>query len=70
MIKKIGEENLNETTLYHGTKQSFDICSTGLDMRYGRGGLYGNGIYFADLSEISIGYRNFNPKNKYYKYFD
>ena len=56
MIKKIGEENLNETTLYHGTKQSFDICSTGLDMRYGRGGLYGNGIYFADLSEISIGF--------------
>ena len=56
LINKIGEDNLNETILYHGTGQGIDICSTGLDMRYGRGGMYGNGIYFADRSEISIGF--------------
>lgn len=58
LINKIGEENLNETTLYHGTKQGIEICSTGLDMRYGKGGLYGNGIYFADRSDISMGFSN------------
>jgi len=56
LSSKIGEENLNETTLYHGTRQEIDICSTGLDMRFAKGGQYGNGIYFADRSEISAGF--------------
>ena len=53
LSKKIGEKNLNETFLYHGTQQPIDICSSGLDIRYSGQGLYGRGIYFADKSHIS-----------------
>eukprot|EP01084_Bolivina_argentea_P118133 209664_1 len=54
----IGESNLNERYLWHGTSTDAvqNICSTGFLRDYGETMRYGNGVYFAKNAAFSTEY--------------
>eukprot|EP01083_Nonionella_stella_P190776 706465_1 len=54
----IGESNLNEAFLWHGTdrKAMKSICATGFLRDYGSIMIYGKGVYFATSAQTSLEY--------------
>eukprot|EP01083_Nonionella_stella_P132913 404107_1 len=54
----IGESNLNEVFLWHGTdrKAMKSICATGFLRDYGSIMIYGKGVYFATSAQTSLEY--------------
>ena len=58
MIKLMGEHNINEKDLWHGTKYDIIdvICTEGFRKEFNNTHAYGEGTYFARDANYSVGY--------------